>query len=130
MKVCFLINNKHFEVISKYDSHYDMLGIRITDDYKYNQSVEMRDGLIVDFDTDNKPVAVQLIGASKLFNVSKSSLHDIPLIDMKIKIDETSIYLDLIIGVHIHNKKLEQNFNSLICNEYSLPNFEAELATN
>lgn len=124
-----MANINHFEVISKYDSHYDMLGIKITDKYKYDQSVEMVDGVIIDFDTEDKPVALQIIGASELLKVPKSALHDIPLIDMKIKIDENSICLDLTIGVHVHNKKLEQSFNSLVANNSGLPNLEAELAT-
>lgn len=124
-----MTNKKNFEVITKYNSHYDMLGIKITDDYKYNHSIEMKDGVIVDFDSDDKPVAVQLIGASKMFNIPKISLHNIPLIEMSIKINESCIRLDLTIGVNVHNKKLEQTFNSLVDNDSGLPDFEAELAT-
>jgi len=107
-----------------------MLGIKITDKYNYDQSVEMLDGVIIDFNTENNPVALQIIGASELFKVPKNALHDIPSIDMKIKIDENSICLDLTIGVHVHDKKLEQSFNSLIANNSGLPNLEAELATS
>ena len=118
-----------FEVITKYDSHFDMLGIKKINKYKYNKSVEMRDGVILDFDTDDKPAALQIIDASKLFNIPKSSFHNIPMVEMSIKINESCIRLDLTIGVHVHNKKMEQTFNSLIDNISGLPNFEADLAT-
>ena len=111
-----MANINHFEVISKYDSYYDMLGIKITDKYTYDQSVEIVDGVIIDFNTENKPVALQIIGASELFKVPKSALHDIPSVDMKIKIDENSICLDLTIRVHVHDKRFEQSFNSLTAN--------------
>ncbi|MCL2156818.1 MAG: DUF2283 domain-containing protein [Methanobrevibacter sp.] len=122
-------NSNHFDVIYKYEPHYDMLGIKITDNYTYNQSVEMIEGVIVDFDTENKPVAIQIIGGSRLFKIPKAAFSNIRLIDVKIKITENSISLSLIIGVYIHNKKLEQSFNSLVANDSGLPNFEAELAT-
>jgi hypothetical protein len=118
-----------FEVITKYDSHFDMLGIKKVNKYKYNKSVEMRDGVILDFDTDDKPAALQIIDASKLFDIPKSSFHNIPMVEMSIKINESCIRLDLTIGVYVHNKKMEQTFNSLIDNISGLPNFEADLAT-
>jgi hypothetical protein len=116
---------KNFKAIYRYDSYYDMLGIKITADYIYNKSVEMKDGVILDFDTNNNPIALQLIGASQIFEISKKSLECIPFIDMKVKIDELTICLDLTLGIETQ----KQIFNTLIANNTGFPSMEADLAT-
>jgi hypothetical protein len=117
---------KNFKAIYKYDSYYDMLGIKITENYTYNKSVEMKSGVILDFDTNNNPVALQLIGASQIFGVSKNSLEFIPFIDMKVKIDELKICLDLTLGIETQ----KQTLNTLIANNIDFPSMEAELTTD
>jgi len=59
----------NFEVVSDYDVQSDILYIHKTLKYIYKESVEIGDKLILDFSEDNDPVALEIIDASKFFDV-------------------------------------------------------------
>ena len=167
------------KAVTEYYPDKDILFIKVFDGYDYKISLELEEGIILDFDMYNNLIALEILYASEIFKlkdndllshikkldmnveatdkliivkvkiefnvqsgssslksivlntikVPKSALHDIPSVDMKIKIDENSICLHLTIGVHVHDKRFEQSFNSLTANNSGLPNLEAELAT-
>ena len=54
-----LNENNSFITETKYDSDLDTLGIRITKPYEYKESVELAEGLILDFDINGVPVALE-----------------------------------------------------------------------
>ena len=71
-----MMNNFH-EVICRYDSDADILGIKVNHDFSYEETVEMDDGMLLDFDVDNVPVSLEVLDASQRFNLPKESLNNI-----------------------------------------------------
>ena len=62
-------SDKILQIESIYDRHFDVLGIRVVDDYTYNRSIELQEGIILDFDENNVPVALEILDASKLLKL-------------------------------------------------------------
>jgi len=60
---------KTLEIESMYDYHSDVLGIKIADDYDYEESTELEEGIILDFDVNGIPVDLEILDASKVLNV-------------------------------------------------------------
>ena len=61
----------------------------------------MDDGLLLDFDVDNVPVSLEILDASKRFNLTRESLKNIIFFKMEVSIDEKSISLKAVVGVLI-----------------------------
>lgn len=48
-----------------YDESADILGIKATRDFTYHETIELDEGLLLDFDEDNVPTALEIHDASK-----------------------------------------------------------------
>ena len=70
-------NNNSYEVIYRYDIDSDILGIKVNRDFQYDETIEMDDGILLDFDIDNIPTALEIHDASKRLNVPPESLNNI-----------------------------------------------------
>jgi hypothetical protein len=115
---------KQFNMEQDYDYIADSLLFYINEDYKYKRSVRLTDDVILDFDEKDVPVALELLNASKIFSVNKSSLLQPVGLDMNIFVGEDRIKIDAKVLVLIHKKPISKplveetanNFN-LIANE-------------
>ena len=116
------------EVICRYDSDADILGIKVNHDFSYEETVEMDDGMLLDFDVDNVPVSLEVLDASQRFNLPKESLNNIVCFKMDVFIDEKSISINAKIGVLINNIENEQFFKSHASNYGNFPNASVQLA--
>ena len=116
------------EVICKYDSDADILGIKVNHDFTYEETIEMDDGLLLDFDIDNVPISLEVLDASKRFNLPKKSLNNIVCFKMDVCIDEKSISINAMVGVLINNVENEQFLKSHTSNYSNLPNTSVKLA--
>ena len=76
------------EVICRYDFSSDILGVKSNKNFQYFETVEMDDGLLLDFDADNVPVSLEILDASKRFNLTRESLKNIIFFKMEVSIDE------------------------------------------
>ena len=122
--------NKTLEIESRYNYYFDVLAIKIADPYEYQESIELEEGIILDFDTNNIPVAIEILDASKVLNVpDKQYLSNRKKIKMKISISEKVIEVHLNVNIEIHNKKEIMSFNSLAINDINAPVMETELAS-
>lgn len=45
--------NESIDIESMYDYHFDVFGIKVKDDYDYKESVELEEGIILDFDKND-----------------------------------------------------------------------------
>lgn len=122
--------DKTLQIESKYDHHFDVLGIRITDDYKYSRSIELEEGIILDFDENNIPVALEILDASKVLKIPKKQYLDNRIcVHMNICINKDVISVKLDVGIEIHNKKETMPLESTALNDINAPIMNAELAT-
>ena len=121
-----------FDVEAIYEHHFDTLAIKVIHPYRYKESVELEDGIILDFDEDNVPVALEILNASRVLRVPKYSLND-PMhnmnINMQVRVDETTIILKALFEIRVHNNAQKYEVESFTSNNSQIPNLEAELAT-
>lgn len=118
-----------FQLESLYDSSFDVLGIRINDDYEYKTSVELSNDVILDFDKNNVPVALEILNASRFLKISKSHLDHINMIKMKVHVDDKSICLKGSIGVNIHKQEHIQFIDTFTSNDTGIPSIDREMIT-
>lgn len=123
------MKDKEFLIQSSYDADADALFISKIDDYEYNESVELNNEIILDFDTKRIASALEILNASKVFNVSKYSLKNIKSISMEIVVLKESIHLKLSINIPIHNKELFKSLEEFTLNNINAPVMKTELAT-
>ena len=97
--------NKHFNLEFSYDTDVDSIFINIVDEYVYKESIELEEGIILDFDTNGIPVALEILDISSLFGIDKISFENIQDIQMKIKIN-SCINLELIMVLLVKDRKV------------------------
>ena len=88
---------KKFDLEYSYDSEVDSIHIRITDKYEYKESLELEDGIILDFSTEGIPVSLEILDISDLFSVDKECFENIENINISIDITNFRISLNLLI---------------------------------
>lgn len=116
------------EAICYYDMSSDILGIKVNHAFTYRETIEMDDELLLDFDIDNVPVSLEILDASKRFNLPNESLNDIVCFKMDVFVDEKSISINAQIGVLIDDIENEQFFKSHTSNYSNFPNTSVKLA--
>lgn len=115
---------KRYEAIQNYDYPLDILYIRKDLDYEYKESIEMGNNLVLDIDINNKPVALEIIDASRFFNISKYSLKKGIKGKLSIDIKEDIICLKGVFAFLVHNKKQDKPFVQETVNDINLPLLE------
>lgn len=121
-----------FDVEVRYEHHFDTLAIRVTHSYKYKESVELEEGIILDFDEENVPVALEILNASKILKVPKYSLNNPKQdmeINMQVMVNETTIILKALFEIRVHNNPQKYEVESFTSNNSQIPNLKAELVT-
>lgn len=103
-----------------YDYIGDSLIFYINKDYKYKRSVRLTDDVILDFDENDVPVALELLNASKILNVNKSSLKQSVGLDMNIFVGEDRIKLEAKFLVLIHKKPIQKPLVEETANNFNL----------
>ena len=123
------MNNNSFELDYSYDSSFDILVVKVKRDFTYAKTVEMDEGVLLDFDINNVPISLEILDASKIFKVPKGSLNDPSSFNMKVCVNEDSIKIDvrmrLLNEYHHENTKLD----SLVNNYDNIPSIEATLSS-
>lgn len=54
------MENNSFEVTDMYNIQYDILIVKVKRPYTYGKTVELEDGVLLDFDKNNIPVAIEI----------------------------------------------------------------------
>lgn len=104
-----------------YDREVDSIHIRITDDYVYGESLELEEGIILDFSKDNIPVALEILDISELFSIDMDYFENINNINVTIEITSSSISLNLLIEASMHDKIINQPFSTITKNLINVP---------
>ena len=118
-----------FEVDYRYDYTYDVLAIKVTRPFKYDKTVDMVDGVLLDFDVDSVPVSLEFLDASKRLNVPKYSLKNLIDFKMSVSVDDKSICICANFKVMLHNKEQSPILESFTSNYSNIPSMETEFAT-
>ena len=123
------MNNNSFELDYNYDSSCDVLVVKVKRDFTYAKTVEMDEGVLLDFDINNVPISLEILDASKIFKVTKGSLNNPSSFNMKVCVNEDSIKIDVRMSLlneyHHENTKLD----SLVNNYANIPSMETTLSS-
>ena len=123
-----MILNENSTVLKyMYDYSSDVFGVKVKNDFIYHETVELEDGVLLDFDKNDVPVSLEIMDASKRFNIPKSSLNDLKFCNMTVVVDNKFITINIVIGVLIHNNENKQILESFTVNKYGIPNITADL---
>ncbi len=113
----------------EYDFVGDSLYINVIRDYKYRESIEITDDVILDIGEDNRPVALEILDASKLFKLEKQYIRQLVGLKANIKITEEIISIKASFSFLVHQKSTPKPLNEQTVNDISLPVFETNFAT-
>ena len=123
------VNNNSFELDYNYDSSCDVLVVKVKRDFTYAKTVEMDEGVLLDFDINNVPISLEILDASKIFKVPKGSLNNPSSFNMNVCVNEDSIKIDVRMSLlneyHHENTKLD----SLVNNYANIPSMETTLSS-
>ena len=115
---------KKFDLKYSYDIEVDSIFIKIKENYKYWESLELEDGIILDFSEEGIPVALEILDISDLFSVKKDCFNNIENINITIAITNSSISLNLLMELLINNEKIDQPFSTVAKNIINVPEME------
>jgi len=90
-----------------FDYKHDILFFKFSE-REYNKSIEF-ENLILDIDTRGFITGLQILEASKFFNISKNALLKIPRWELKTSVNNGVIEIRLIFNVEKRNKIIEKN---------------------
>ncbi len=115
---------KTFNLKYSYDLEVDSIHIKITEDYRYGESLELEDGIILDFSDEGVPVALEILDISELFSIKKDCFNNIEDINITITINNASISLNLLIEILSKEKKINRPFSTITKNIINVPEME------
>ncbi|MBQ2654116.1 MAG: DUF2283 domain-containing protein [Methanobrevibacter sp.] len=120
--------NSIHEVIYKYDILSDTLGVKVNKKFQYGETVEMGDGILLDFDNNNVPVSLEILDASNRLNFPRESLNNIVLFKMEVCVEEKSISLNAMICVLVEDRENTKTIEYFTSNRSHFPNRISKLA--
>ena len=108
-------------LVTKYDYDFENDSIFFYgSNKKYMSSIDL-DGIILDISEDNQVMAIEILDASKRFNLAKEDLRNIRYFEALIEVSEENIRLTMKMGVSKRNKLVDTGLNALGLNSMDLP---------
>ncbi len=121
-------SQRYFEMEQDYDYRGDSLFFYVDEDYNHKKSIRFTDDIILDFDDNDVPVALELLNASKILNVNKSALKQPIGLDIHIYVGVDVIKLEANFLISIRKKQIQLFLVEEIANETNLVANEAHFA--
>lgn len=111
---------RSFEMEQDYDYRGDSLFLYVDEDYNHKKSIRIIDDIIMDFDNNDIPVAIELLNASKMLNIKKSALKQPIRLDINIHVGKDVIKLEANFLISIHKKQVQMPLVEEIANKTNL----------
>ncbi len=121
-------NKKLFKMAKDYDMENDSLFMHITDKYEYKESLELGNNIILDFDKNYVPVAIEILDGSKFLGVGKFSLKNLLKLKIGIEIDSDFITIKASFILSLHQKEIDAPVNVETSNDINLLHVQTEFA--
>lgn len=119
---------KSFSMDHDFDFQSDSLFFYITEDYEYKRSLRLDKDIILDFDKNNIPVAMEILHASQRLKIDKVNLKDLMGLNMNIEVGKDHIHIKAAFNIIIRNKSMPLEFNAEGENSINLPSTETNFA--
>ena len=118
---------KHFNVDAEYDYSFDIFTMTVKDDFNFGRSIELEDGVILDFDENYIPISIEILDISERLSISKHEMQN-STASMQIIINEDILSVHIEFKYIVHENEFNETINSKIANNYNIPNMELALA--
>ena len=112
------------EVVYDYDYKNDSLFIYCAGSYEYDFSLELDNNVILDIDTNAKPVAFEFLNASQVFNLDKAYFKKLANISIHTAISEESIALKVQLLVPVQSRNHVFDVSRVSSNLSNIPAIE------
>ena len=123
------MQSKNMKAVTKYYSDKDIFFVKVFDGYDYKTSLELEEGVILDFDINKNPVALEILDASEIFKLKDNDLlNHIKKFDMNIEITEEVIRIKVKIEFSVQNRI--SSLKSMVLNTIQAPVMQTELASS
>ncbi len=121
---------KQESLVTKYDYYFENDSIFFYGiNKKYRSSADL-DGIILDISEDNQVMAIEILDASKRFNLAKEDLRNVGYFEAAIDISQENIRITMKMSVSKRNKLVDKGLNVLGLNSINLPISNQEIALN
>jgi len=114
---------RNFELDKNYDYSLDICTITQKDDFNFSKSLEIEDGVILDFDENNIPISIEILDISLRLGVKKSEIKSSD-VSMKILCSEDILEITIDFYYKIEEKEFNQTFDSKIVNKFNIPSMQ------
>lgn len=121
---CYIVEIKY-----TYDPIADALSIHVVDDAEYDKTISFNNNILLDFDKNDRPVALEILDARKLLNVNIRSLKRIVSIDLQVEVNDKEIIVKCNLQVPIDGGNQLRSNDYTIDNYMNLPPMKIELVT-
>lgn len=112
---------KQESLVTKYDYDFENDSIFFYGgNKKYRSSIDL-DGIILDISEDSDIMAIEILDASKRFNLAREDLRNIKSFEANIEISEENIKITMKMSVSKRNKMVDKDLNALGLNSMNLP---------
>jgi uncharacterized protein YuzE len=117
-------------LVTKYDYDFENDSIFFYgSNKKYRSSADL-DGIILDISEDDQIMAIEILDASKRFNLAKEDLRNVKYFEATIDISQENIRITMKMSVSKRNKLVDKDLNALGLNSINLPISNQEIALN
>lgn len=106
-----------------YDFAFDLVDFSCEREFKFKRSVKLGEGMFLDFDENDLPVSLELIGASKILGVHRKHLNN-PKFKVQVAISENSIKTEISVQYSIHQEQFEVKVEKEVSNDWLLDSIE------
>ena len=117
---------KEFKVTTEYEESLDIYTITVDEVFEFGKSLEVEDGVILDFDKNNIPISIEILDISKRLDIEKKEVAS-STIDMKIVCTGELLEISIVFVYMVHDEKFEKTIDSKLINTFEVP--QIELAT-
>lgn len=117
---------KELNVNQDYDSNLDIYTITVDEDFEFQKSLEIEEGVILDFDENNIPISIEILDISKRLSITKQDVAS-SSISMKIKCTPEILEICIVFFYRVQDEEFEKTIDSKLANTFNIP--QIELAT-
>lgn len=117
-----MIKNE-FNINTDYDCSLDIYTITVDEEFEFGKSLEIDDGVILDFDKENIPISIEILDISKRLDIKKQEVQS-STVSLKIVCTPEILEISIAFFYQIQDEKFEKTIDSKLANTFDIPQME------
>ena len=115
--------SKTFKAKTEFDYDLNIYTITSCENSEFGKSLEIEEGIIMDFDTNDMPISIEILDISERLNLSKDEIKNSNA-HMNIKSTKDILEICVTFFIKIHDSEFRQTIDSKIANNFNIPEME------